>query len=119
MPVVAEVRRSGGEHGDGSVDGPVGAGADQTVADDVAAGAFDDSAGNRVAFAQALVVMHAVAVVREVRDRRANGVGRRFREFPSGECLSQTADHSAGVAFQELPQTCGDELPRGRFGVWR
>lgn len=63
VPVVAQVCGAGGEHGDGSLDGSAGAGAVQAIADDVAAGAFNHAAGDRVALAQALVVTHALAVV--------------------------------------------------------
>jgi predicted ATPase len=48
VPVVTEAGCSGGEHRDGSVDGPACAGAVQTISDDVTAGTFDHAAGNRV-----------------------------------------------------------------------
>ena len=98
VPVVTEVGCSGGEHGDGSFDGPAGAGAVQAVSDDMAAGAFDHAAGNRVALTQALVVRHAVAVVREVGDCRCDRFCDRFGDSTFGECLSQSADHSSDVA---------------------
>src|SRR5580704_15035500 len=74
-PVLVEVavadEGAQGEDGFGAVQSPAGSGDVEPVADQVAAGSFDDAGGDGPARGQCLVVAQAVVVAGEVADARA------------------------------------------------
>lgn len=88
------------EHASRAFEGPAHPTTLHAIFDQVAAGALDDSGGNRVAAAQVLVVSHIVGVFLKVAADAIQGFGLLANKFPCRAQATKPSNNTLHIALQ-------------------